>query len=268
MEISVNESAAHHQNRFLTDLTQAMRSIAETARLATLEQCQTDAKTYVEQLHARTLDETEELRQAAEADVATIRERSRVRVERIRQEAEQRTSRRRELLDQQLEEFHAAVELEIASVQERVAAFESEVSKFFEQLLQGADPTVFASMASQMPDPPAFADLDRETFADELRARRERAARAGRAGRAGRTPRLRRFPATAGSDGEKAEEPGVAGGRIPAPASRANPRGRAQVEAAPAHARAPKPAVPSVRAPPRRLGTQFPGRQPVRRQRL
>lgn len=211
MEISVNESAAHHQNRFMTDLTQAMRSIAETARLATLEQCQNDAKTYVEQLHARTQDETKELRQAAEADVATIRERSRVRVERIRQETEQRTSRRRELLDQQLEEFHAAVEFEIQSVQERVAAFESEVSKFFEQLLQGSDPTVFASMASQMPDPPAFIDLDRETFADELRARRERAEHPERAEQAEQAEQAEaaapEVPATAGSDGEKAEEP-------------------------------------------------------------
>jgi hypothetical protein len=208
VEISVNESAAHHQNRFMTDLTQAMRSIAETARLATLEQCQNDAKTYVEQLHARTQDEAEELRQAAEADVATIRERSRVRVERIRREKEQRTSRRRELLDQQLEEFHAAVEFEIQSVQERVAAFESEVSKFFEQLLQGSDPTVFASMASQMPDPPAFVDLDRETFADELRASRERAEHPERAEQAEQAEAAApEVSATAGSDGEKAEEP-------------------------------------------------------------
>ena len=223
----MNESAAHHQNRFMTDLTQAMRSIAETARLADIEQCQTDAKTYVEQLQARTLDETEELRQAAEADVATIRERSRVRVERIRQETEQRMSRRRELLDQELEEFHAAVELEIESVQERVEAFQSEVSKFFEQLLQGADPTVFATMASKMPDAPVFADLDREAFASELRAKHERAQRAERGepadtaeGGPCRLQRLRRRPAPTA---RRRRSLGIAGGGTPPLARRHEP---------------------------------------------
>jgi len=83
-------------------------------------------------------------------------------------------SRRRELLEQELAEFHDAVELEIESVQERVETFQTEVSHFFEQLLQGADPTVFATMASKMPDAPVFADLDREAFASELRAKHER----------------------------------------------------------------------------------------------
>ena len=215
MEISVNESAAYQQNRFMADLTQAMRSSAESSQLSDVEQCQADAKAYVEQLHLRTLDESQELRQEAEADVATIRERSRVRVERVRQETEQRLSRRRELLDQELAEFHAAIELEIESVQERVEAFQTEVSQFFEQLLQGADPTVFATMASKMPDPPAFADLDREAFASELRAKRERAERAAGgepveadlAPAVPATPDASDAPPSADSSGEPGAEP-------------------------------------------------------------
>ncbi len=210
MEISVNESAAHHQNLLMAEPTQVMRSAAEAARLADIEQYQADAKTYVEQLQARTLDDSEELRQAAEADVATIRERSKARVGRVRQETEQRMSRRRELLEQELAEFHAAVELEIESVQERVETFQIEVSHFFEQLLQGADPTVFATMASKMPDAPVFADLDREAFASELRAKHERAQRAERgepADTAEAAVSASDAPATAGSNGEKAGEP-------------------------------------------------------------
>ena len=171
--MSVNETAARHPNRFLADLTQAMRATAETARQATIDQCHTDAKSYTEQLHARTDDEAASLRKAAEADVSAIRDWSKAEVERIRVETEQRIARRRELLEQELQEYNSAIELEIERVQKRVVQFEEEVAQFFEQLLQEADPTVFASMAAQMPDPPRFSDADRGSLTVDLKARRE-----------------------------------------------------------------------------------------------
>ncbi len=169
----MNDTAARHPNQFLADLTQAMRSTAETARQATIDQCQADAKTYTEKLHARTDDEAASLRKAAEADVSAIRDWSKAEMERIRVETEQRISRRRELLEQELQEYNSAIELEIERVQKRVATFEEEVASFFEQLLQEADPTVFASMAAQMPDPPSFDESERGSIAADLRARRE-----------------------------------------------------------------------------------------------
>jgi hypothetical protein len=177
--MSVNETAARHPNRFLADLIQTMRSTAETARQGTIEQCQADAKAYTEKLHARTDDEAASLRKAAEADVSAIRDWSKAEMERIRVETEQRISRRRELLEQELQEYNSAIELEIERVQKRVTAFEEEVAHFFEQLSQEADPTVFASMAAQMPDPPEFTDSDRGSIADDLRARREQLTRSG-----------------------------------------------------------------------------------------
>jgi hypothetical protein len=171
--MSVNETAARHPNRFLADLTQAMRATAETARQATIEQCHTDAKGYTEQLHARTDDEAASLRKAAEADVSAIRDWSKAEVERIRVETEQRIARRRELLEQELQEYNAAIELEIERVQKRVGGFEEEVAQFFEQLLAEADPTVFASMAAQMPDPPRWDETDRGAVGVDLKARRE-----------------------------------------------------------------------------------------------
>jgi hypothetical protein len=177
--MSVNETAARHPNRFLADLTQAMRSTAESARQSTMEQCQADAKAYTEKLHARTDDEAASLRKAAEADVSAIRDWSKAEMERIRVETEQRISRRRELLEQELQEYNSAIELEIERVQSRVNAFEGEVASFFEQLMQEADPTVFASMAAQMPDPPSFEDGERGGVAPDLRARREQIMRAG-----------------------------------------------------------------------------------------
>jgi hypothetical protein len=177
--MSVNETAARHPNRFLADLTQAMRSTAETARQATIDQCQADAKAYTESLHARTDDEAASLRKAAEADVSSIRDWSKAEMERIRVETEQRISRRRELLEQELQEYNSAIELEIERVGKRVVSFESEVAAFFEQLLQEADPTVFASMAAQMPDPPSFNVADRGSLTQDMRARRDELMRGG-----------------------------------------------------------------------------------------
>ena len=95
----MNDTGARHPNRFLADLTLAMHSTAETARQATIDQCQADAKAYTEQLHARKEDETASLRKAAEADVSAIRDWSKAEMERLRVETEQRVSRRRELVE-------------------------------------------------------------------------------------------------------------------------------------------------------------------------
>jgi hypothetical protein len=184
----VNETGARHPNRFLADLTQAMRSTAETARQATIDQCQADAKAYTEKLHARTDDEAASLRKAAESDVSAIRDWSKAEMERIRVETEQRISRRRELLEQELQEYNSAIELEIERVQSRVSTFEGEVANFFEQLSQEADPTVFASMAAQMPDSPSFEESERGSLAPDLRARREQIMRASPDAGAGQQP--------------------------------------------------------------------------------
>ena len=169
----MNDTAARHPNRFLADLAQAMRAAAETARQATIDQCQVDAKAYTEQLHARTEDETASLRKAAEADVSAIRDWSKAEMERLRVETEQRVSRRRELVEQELQDYDSAIELEIERVQKRVQAFQEEVAQYFEQLLQETDPTTFAGMAAQMPEPPTFADIDLGNLANDTRARRE-----------------------------------------------------------------------------------------------
>jgi len=175
----VNDTGARHPNRFLADLTLAMHSTAETARQATIDQCQADAKAYTEQLHARKEDETASLRKAAEADVIAIREWSKAEVERIRLETEQRISRRRELLDQELQEYNSGIAFEIERVQKRVQSYQDEIAQYFEQLLQEPDPTTFASMGARMPEPPDFTDADRGHLATDIRALREQIMRSG-----------------------------------------------------------------------------------------
>jgi hypothetical protein len=216
--MSVNDTAARHPNRFLADLTQAMRSTAETARQATIDQCQADAKAYVEKLHARTDDEAASLRKAAEADVSAIRDWSKAEVERIRVETEQRIARRRELLEQELQEYNSAIELEIERVQKRVSEFEVEVAHFFEQLLQEADPTIFASVAAQMPDSPTFADSDRGTLATEIKARREKMMQTEDL--LGGEPEMPAAPAQAEAPGESED---VQAARAPRPAAAPKP---------------------------------------------
>ena len=175
----MNDTGARHPNRFLADLTLAMHSTAETARQATIDQCQADAKAYTEQLHARKEDETASLRMAAEADVIAIREWSKAEVERIRLETEQRISRRRELLDQELQEYNSGIAFEIERVQKRVQSYQDEIAQYFEQLLQEPDPTTFASMGARMPEPPDFTDADRGHLATDIRALREQIMRSG-----------------------------------------------------------------------------------------
>jgi hypothetical protein len=207
----VNETAPRQPNRFMADLTQAMRATAESARQATVEQCHADAKTYTEQLHARTDDEAASLRKAAEADVSAIRDWSKAEVERIRVETEQRIARRRELLEQELQEYNSAIELEIGRVEKRVSAFEEEVAHFFESLLSEADPTVFASMAAQMPDPPSFEETEQAPLSTDLRARREQIMRQPAEGEGAAPPPESTAPAQAEEEPAKGRGAAAAG---------------------------------------------------------
>ena len=172
----MNETAVRHTNRFLTDLIVTMRSAAETARQGTVEQARADADDYTSRLKTMTDDEAASLRAAAEADVATIREWSRAEMERIRVETEERIAGRGAALEKELSEYDASVEAEIERASERVRAFERDVAAFCERLIREDDPSVFASLAAQMPDPPEFTELDAAAIAHELRLHQENAA--------------------------------------------------------------------------------------------
>jgi hypothetical protein len=121
-----------------------------------IEECRNDAKAYVELLQARTVDDDAAFVSETEADVATIRADSEEQAHRIRVEAKERIARRMQVLQQELADHAAAIERETVAVQERAAAFQDELTRFFEKVLQGAEPPDFASMASQMPTPPVF----------------------------------------------------------------------------------------------------------------
>jgi hypothetical protein len=157
----VNETAGSRPRQFLADLTLAMSATAETARHETIEACRSDAKAYTEQLHSLVDGESATLRQAAEADIAVVREWSKAEIERTRFEAEERIAARHGQLDEALQEYSAAIEVERQRVYEQIQAYQVELSRFFDRLMsQDTDPASFATMAAEMPASPVFTDPD------------------------------------------------------------------------------------------------------------
>jgi hypothetical protein len=175
-ETSVNNTAAGRPKQFLVDLAQAMRVTAEAERKATIDQCQVNAKAYVENLQSQTNGGSASLQQAAVADISTLRSRSKARMDKTRQETEQRIAGRYEFLEQELQEYAAAIESEIERVQDRVRSFETDLARSFEQLMETTDPSEFAYLAEHMPEPPPFVEPDSTTLVQEHRLRREQAA--------------------------------------------------------------------------------------------
>ena len=145
-------------NKLMADLTKAMQSAAEGARDETLTRLQTDAKAFIETIHARSATEAEALRQAADADVAGIREWSKAEIARIREETDRRVAERKSGLEHEIEEHAARIEQRIERVQAHVSWFETEMAGFFERLLAEEDPTRLAAMAENLPEPPSFED--------------------------------------------------------------------------------------------------------------
>lgn len=143
-------------SKFLADLTKAMQAAAESARGETLARFTAEAKSHVEQIHADSANEATELRKRADDDVAAIRDWSKAEIARIRDETDQKINTRKADLEEEVEEHAAAIERRIERVQARVAAFEAEMDAFFEKLLGEEDPTRFAAMAENLPEPPPF----------------------------------------------------------------------------------------------------------------
>lgn len=145
--------------KFLADLARAMHAAAEEAREQTLSQFQGDAKAFVELIHESSATESTALRSKADEDVAGIREWSKAEIARIREETERRIEARKRELTDELEEHAASIEYRVAKVNAAVTEFESEMDAFFERLLAEEDPTTFAAMAENLPEPPRLEDL-------------------------------------------------------------------------------------------------------------
>jgi hypothetical protein len=156
-------------NTFLADLTRAMHTAAEAARATTISQYQADAKSFIEQIHGSSATDVTDFRQQADDDIASIRDWSKAEIARIREETEKRISARKAQLDEDLEGHAAYIERQIERVQARITAFEGEMGHFFERLLGEQDPTRFAALAQNLPEPPPFDSADPTTSRSDAR---------------------------------------------------------------------------------------------------
>jgi hypothetical protein len=159
------KAAPKKPSKFLADLTRAMQATAETSRNETMERFSAEAKTASERVHAVAADEATELRRVADDDVAGIRDWSKAEIARIREETENRISGRKGDLEHELEIHAGTVEARLERVNARVAAFEAQVAAFYERLFAEEDPTRFAELAEQLPEPPS---LDVDELDDEI----------------------------------------------------------------------------------------------------
>ncbi len=155
--------------KFLADLTRAMQAAAEQARTATLEQFRGDGTAVIEQIQARSATGATELRRHADDDVAAIKDWSKAEIARIREETERRIGARREQLEGQLERHAALVAHEVEKVRGRLASFEAEMGRFFDELVGEEDAAAFAARAASLPEAPAFDDLDDDAMTALLR---------------------------------------------------------------------------------------------------
>jgi hypothetical protein len=145
--------------KFMAELSRAMQVAAENARAETMSRFEVEAKGVVETIHAAATDEAADLRRKADDDVAAIREWSKAEIARIREQTEGRIATRKSGLDGEMEQHAATVEARIERVAAVVAAFEAQMTSFFERLNAEEDPTRIATMAETMPDPPSLAEV-------------------------------------------------------------------------------------------------------------
>ncbi|HEY8168034.1 MAG TPA: hypothetical protein VIF84_04910 [Candidatus Limnocylindrales bacterium] len=164
-------ASGRQPTRFLADLVRAMRSTAEDSRTSLVEALRADGTTSVEQIHARSAEEVEGLRRVADDDVTGIKDWSKSEVARIRAETEERIAERKQELELSLEGHAALIEREIEHVQARIAEYEAEMDAFFVRLDEVEDPSEFAAVASEMPEPPSLDEASaaaRAAALDEL----------------------------------------------------------------------------------------------------
>lgn len=148
--------------KFLADLTRAMQVAAESARAATLEQLRSEAAAHVEHVRERSTRTAADLRKHADEDATSIREWSKAEVARIREATESRIAERKSELAEELELHTSRISGDIERIAGRVAAYEAEMSQFFDRILHEDDPAEIAALAQNLPEPPTFDGLDED----------------------------------------------------------------------------------------------------------
>ena len=154
---TLTDSGARRPTKFLADLTRAMRVAADESRHATLEQFKADAAACMEEIRSESKVFAAQCREQAEADVESLNEWSRTEMERIRRETDEGIAARRQRLEDDLAAQDVRLVEAVESVEGTVTSFQDDMERFFERLMHEEEPSTFAAMAGQLPEPPPFA---------------------------------------------------------------------------------------------------------------
>ncbi len=125
------DPTAASPSRPALDGVAALRTAAERSRAATLEVLQGHGKAAIELAQARSADEAEDLRGAADSDMAGIREWSATEMARIQAETDERLATRTAALERDLGDHTARVERELERISTAVATFAAQMDQFF-----------------------------------------------------------------------------------------------------------------------------------------
>jgi hypothetical protein len=147
---------ARRPNTFLADLTRAMRVAAEEERENVQQRFREEADAYVASMRLDFAAAADVARERSQADVAAIEAWCEAELERIRVETERGIAERRARLDDELASQTARLDEGVTHVAGSVESFEQQMTAFFERLLVEEDPSSFAVMARQLPEPPAL----------------------------------------------------------------------------------------------------------------
>jgi hypothetical protein len=167
LRIAGTPPTRRRENPLVAGLVKAMREAALASRAETTSRVQSEATARVEAIRAESTEGAAALRKQVDDDIATFRDWSKSEMARIRQETEQRIEARREEAIAENKRHLDGVERLVDQVQMTVAAFESDMDRFFGELLAENDPARLAALAEQAPDPPDLAEEGRSSNDDE-----------------------------------------------------------------------------------------------------
>jgi hypothetical protein len=150
------EAAPEGGDEFMRDLVAAMRAVADEARQVGVTELKATADEQVKTLEAEAERRRDDLRKAADADIAGVGEWAAAEADRIKREAEQKVISRKARLDQEMAADAGRTEAESKAVRDRVADYERELEAYHAQLAEIKDPAAFAAAAKRLPRPPAL----------------------------------------------------------------------------------------------------------------
>jgi hypothetical protein len=152
----------------LDEMVQAMQTAAARERERLTALLADDRKAHDESVRTSAAAEADDLVRVADRDIERIREWADAEIGRIRAQADGRVAVRRERLEQHATAHVAIVAEERRRVDDAVAAYQSDLDRYFEQIAAEDTPGGIARLAEQLPPPFDIDSLSAAARADTV----------------------------------------------------------------------------------------------------